>query len=100
MGSFLRSEAASSVSVLLTSGAPFEPGPMVVRVTTIVAPNQYWAHEIPPSIAHFNTSKLKLVLEVERCLAVRYNGSTTRGIVAPEDLTLDLVLDIFLHVIG
>ena len=89
----LRSEAAgSSASVLLSSG--YNHGPVTVRVTTIVAPNRFWVHEIPPSPSEYEKSNLKLVLEVERCLAARYNSNSNdaRGIIAAEDLTENLMV--------
>ena len=86
-----RSEAAgSSASVLLSSG--YNHGPLTVRVTTIVAPNQFWVHEIPTSLSEYENSNLKLVLEVERRLAARYSSNDSRGMIAAEDLTDNLMV--------
>ena len=85
-----RSVAASSASVLLASG--YNHGTITVRVTTIVAPNQFWVHEIPPSPSAFENSNLKLVLEVERCLAARYSGNVAKGVIPAEDLCENLMV--------
>ena len=85
-----RSEAPSAASVVLTSG--YNPGSVTVRVTTIVAPNQFWVHEIPPSPSEFENSDLKLVLELERCLAARYSGNVAKGVIAAEHLTENLMV--------
>ena len=90
MTSARRSEAASSASVLLASG--YNHGTVTVRVTTIGAPNQFWVHEIPPSPSAFENSNLKLVLEVERCMAARYSGNVAKGVIAAEDLSENLMV--------
>ena len=90
-----RSEVASSASVLLTSG--YNHGTVTVRVTTIVAPNQFWVHEIPPSPSAFENSNLKLVLEVERCLAARYSSNVAKGVIAAEDLSENLMVSAYVN---
>ena len=82
--------AASSASVLLSSA--YTHGTVTVRVTTVVAPNQFWVHAVPPSPSEYDNSNLKLVLEVERCLAARYSGNAAKGVIPAEDLTENLMV--------